>query len=106
MYIRISFFLLVLCAFPYHSYSQIQSPFTSSPLTETRDLSALMVEGIDKFLMTETDRLTKARPGLRQRDFSSPEAFRKSIVSQRKLLAERLGIVEQRVAPDLEVLTN
>lgn len=106
MYVRIFIFLLGLYAFPYHSYSQIQAPFTGAPLTEKRDLSGLMVEGIDKFLLTETDRLTKARPGLWQRDFSSPQAFRKSIESQRKLLAERLGIVDQRVTPNLEVLTN
>ena len=50
--------LLVLHAFPFNSYTQIP-PFTSSTLTEKRDLSELMVEGIDKFLLTQTDHVQK-----------------------------------------------
>jgi len=91
-------------SFAITGYSQI--PFTSTPLNEKGDLSSLMVEGIDRFLTSETDRIRQAREGLWQRDFSSPEAFNKSIAPQRNLLTNRIGVVDTRVTPDMEVLTN
>lgn len=85
---------------------QSQVPFRSSPLKETGDLSALMVAGIDRFLMREIDRIAEGRRNVWRRDFTSPEAFNNSIAAQRELLANRLGVVEERVSPSLEVLMN
>ncbi|HUQ65094.1 MAG TPA: alpha/beta hydrolase family protein [Flavitalea sp.] len=105
MRIRILVFLFAVYTFPFNSLGQV-APFTSTPLTETRDLSELMVKGIDKFLLAETDHVTKTRSALWRRDFSSVQAFQKSIASQRKLLSERLGVIDQRIASHIEVLTN
>lgn len=70
------------------------------------DLSSLMVEGINRFLTDETNRVSQARNNLWQRDFSSQEAFNKSIAFQRNFLSRRLGVVEVRVTPEMEVLTS
>ena len=88
------------------SVGQSPVPFVSTPLNENGDLSSLMMEGIDSFLTSETDRTRQAREDLWQRDFSSPEAFNKSISFQRDILARRVGVVDARVTPKMEVLTN
>src|SRR5665213_1527326 len=81
-------------------------PFTSEPLTEQTDFSVKMVAGVDRFLTGETSRIQKERAGLWNRDFSSVPAFQQSIASEYKLLAARVGLAEDRVAPQLQILTN
>lgn len=101
--------LSILLAFYFQVFfasGQTPVPFASTPLKEKGDLSSLMVEGIDRFLTRETERVRQARTGLWQRDFSTPEAFYKSTTPQRDLLARRLGVVDARVTPKLEVLTD
>lgn len=85
-----------------------QSPamFKSSPLEEKGDLSQMMVEGIDVLLEREGERVREERAGLWHRDFSSPEAFSRSISDQREILSNRLGVIENRTDPFMEVLTG
>ena len=68
----------------------------TQPLTWDGDLSARMVEGIDKFLMRETDRSIAARQKLWRRDFSSRDAYAKSVQSNREHLQKYIGAVEVR----------
>jgi dienelactone hydrolase len=103
---RVSLLALSFCFLAFSVYGQSEAPFASTPLKEKGDLSSLMVEGIDRFLIREIDRTAQNRPGLWRRNFSTPEAFKKSIAAQRELLASRLGVVDERVAPDPEVLMN
>ena len=98
--------LFKFCLLTIYSFGQIQIPFTSTPLTVTDDLSSLMVQEIDRFLIRETEYIRQERTGLWKINFSSPEAFNNSIIFQRKFLAERVGVVDNRTAPALEVLTN
>jgi dienelactone hydrolase len=93
------------CALILPSNAQ-EIPFAAKPLEEKGDLPSLMVEGIDRFLTSKTEQIKEAREGLWQRDFSGQAAFDKSIASHRNLLALRLGVVDQRVAPEMKVLTN
>lgn len=97
---------LTLCMLVFSAFGQSPAPFTSKPLNEKGDLSSLMVEGIDRFLTGETERVQQARSSLWHREFSTPEAFDQSIASNRDLLAQRLGVVDIRVTPEMEVLTN
>ena len=55
----------------------------TQPLTLTGDLSAQMVAGIDWFLMQELDRSVGERQRFWQRDFSSVEAYERSIMPSR-----------------------
>lgn len=98
--------LLCISVIPDRSYGQTGFPFAAEPLSEQGDLSAKMVQGINDFLIAETDRRREKRPAQWQRDFSSPQAFDQSIAGQRALLAQRAGVVESRVDPQLKLLSN
>lgn len=102
LHIVFFFFAIVPCG----SYAQTVIPFTSTPLTEQGDLSVKMVEGVNSFLLKETAVLQKQRSGLWKRDFSSTAAYQKSITPQREALAHILGIAEERIAPEMQVLSN
>lgn len=88
------------------SYGQPGIPFTHTALTETGDLSAKMVLGINDFLVAETWRQKDKRPERWTRDFSSTESFNRSIAAQRELLALRLGVAEKRLDPELQGLSS
>lgn len=67
------------------------------PLTMSGDLSAQMVAGIDKFLMREIDQSVSAREKLWHRDFSSREAYEKSVGPNREDFRRYIGAVDPRL---------
>jgi len=69
----------------------------TQPLTWDGDLSARMVDGIDRFLMREIERSVGERQKLWHRDFSSREAYAKSIQPNREHLQKYIGAVEPRL---------
>ena len=69
----------------------------TQPLTLTGDLSAQMVAGIDKFLMRETEKSIAGRAQFWKRDFSSPEAYEKSVQPNRERLRQIIGAVDERL---------
>ena len=71
----------------------------TQPLTADKPLDVLMVEGIDRFCLKEIDRARDQRETLWKRDYSSPEAYAKSIEPQRAKFRVIIGAVDQRVAP-------
>ena len=66
----------------------------------------MMIQGIDRFLTVQHELVTRGRASMWSPDYSSPEAFNKSITSNRALLATITGAVEERIAPALDVLTD
>src|SRR5213079_286658 len=64
------------------------------------DIAAQMVAGIDKFLLREIDLSVERREKYWKRDFSSPEAYNKSIEPNRQRLKKILGVVDERVPFD------
>ena len=81
----------------------------TKPLTMEGDLAAQMVAGVDKFLLRELELSVERREKHWKRDFSSPEAYNKSIEPNRKRLAKILGVVDERVkfdAPELIATTK
>jgi dienelactone hydrolase len=88
------------------SLGQNSFPFAAEPLTDSVDLSAKMVEAVDRFFVTETKRQAGSRGDLWKYDFSSVDGFNTSIDKQRILLADRLGVVEKRLEPSLFVLND
>ena len=106
---RKSIFLILiisLLVFNLKLSGQQNFPFTASPLTEKGDLSAKMVEGVGRFLLSETEKQKENRSKAWQFDFSSENGFDQSISAQRNLLSKRLGVVEERVPAHIEILTN
>src|SRR5262249_51541432 len=75
----------------------VESLPQTQPLTWEGDLSARMVEGIDRFLMGELDRSVHERQKLWRRDFSSHEAYARSVQPNRERLQRDIGVVEARL---------
>src|SRR4051812_27911942 len=72
----------------------------TEPLTMEGDIAAQMVAGIDKFLLREIELSVERREKYWNRDFSSPEAYNKSIEPNRQRLKKILGVVDERVPFD------
>src|SRR5437762_2989477 len=72
----------------------------TQPLTVEGDIAAQMVAGIDKFLLREIELSVERREKFWKRDFSSPEAYNKSIEPNRQRLKKILGVVDERVPFD------
>lgn len=70
----------------------------TKPLDLPGDLSAQMVAGIDKFLLLEIERAAAERTNFWKRDFSSREAYEKSVAPNRERLRRLIGAVDERVA--------
>jgi dienelactone hydrolase len=76
----------------------------TKPLAMQGDIASEMVAGVDRFLLREIEKSVERRAKHWKRDFSSPEAYEKSIEPNRKRLAHILGIRDPRVpfdAPEL-----
>jgi dienelactone hydrolase len=71
----------------------------TKPLTREGDLAAQMVEGIDKYLMRELAASVEKRKQYWKPDFSSVEAYTKSVQPNRERLKKILGVVDARVSP-------
>jgi cephalosporin-C deacetylase-like acetyl esterase len=74
----------------------LQLPGTA-PLEPNDDFSAAMVAGIDRFLLKETEQSVQGRKAYWNRDFSSPEAYEKSLTSNRQRLRDILGMADERL---------
>jgi dienelactone hydrolase len=70
----------------------------TQPLTLTGDLSEQMVTGLNRFLDRELTNSLPRREALWQRDFSSPEAYAKSVATNRARLARDIGAIDPVLA--------
>src|SRR5579871_4628572 len=68
----------------------------TKPLTLTGDLSAQMRDGIGRFLSREYERSPRERAKLWHRDFSSQEAYSRSVAPNRERLRRMIGLVDSR----------
>src|SRR5262249_42739963 len=71
----------------------------TKPLARQGDLAALMVAGIDRYLMRQLEASVAGRKQYWKPDFSSPEAYTKSIQPNRERLQRILGVIDARVKP-------
>jgi dienelactone hydrolase len=76
----------------------------TKPLTRGGDLAAQMVDGIDRYLMRETAASVDKRKTFWKPDYSSLEAYRKSVQPNRQRLKKILGVVDTRLPPHLELV--
>jgi dienelactone hydrolase len=65
-------------------------------LTLQGDIASQMIDGVDRFLLRKLDESVASRKRHWNRDFSSPEAYAKSIEPNRKRLAHILGVRDAR----------
>jgi len=69
----------------------------TSTLTIQGDLSLQMREGIDQFLLHEIDRSIEERQKLWKRDYSSLQAYQKSVEPNREHFRKYIGVVDHRL---------
>jgi dienelactone hydrolase len=74
----------------------------TKPLTVEGDLSAKMLEGLHRFVERKIDEAPKRRAKLWQRDPQSPEAYQKSLLSNRERFQRIIGVVDERVPVAME----
>jgi dienelactone hydrolase len=103
---KLPFLLFIAISFAGNGQSGPAIPFRCAPLTVQGDLSALMVAGIDSFLMRETERAAESRDRLWHRNFSDAASFNRSVSVQRQELSKILGVSDIRLTPQLEVMTG
>ena len=94
---RLVWILLFLASIGASHSQDAASPLGTKPLTLQGDLSALMVAGINTFLMQETERSINERRALWKRDFSSAAAYEKSIQGNRERLRKIIGATGARL---------
>jgi dienelactone hydrolase len=86
------------------------TPLAGTKLLDMKgDIASELVSAVDKFLLKEIDKSVERRAAHWKRDFSSPEAYDKSIEPNRKRLAHMLGLRDPRVpfdAPELIATTS
>ncbi len=96
MHARVLIALAMICSPAL--FGQVTNLPGTKALTIEGDLSAQMVEGVDKFLMQQTKKETATRPKHWHRDFSSPEAYDRSVETNRTQLARMIGAIYPRIA--------
>jgi dienelactone hydrolase len=72
----------------------------TQPLTLEGDLASQLVDGVDRFLLRQIEASEKTREPHWNRDFSSSEAYSKSIEPNRQRLAHILGVRDARIPFD------
>src|SRR5262249_4674106 len=71
------------------------------------DLAAQMVAGIDKYLTRELAASVAKRKQFWKQDFSSPEAYARSVEPNRQRLRKILGVIDERLpVKDLEYVAT
>jgi dienelactone hydrolase len=72
----------------------------TQPLLMEGDIASQLVDGVDRFLLRQIEASADAREQYWKRDFSSAEAYNKSIEPNRQRLAHILGVRDARIAFD------
>ncbi|MBI3735855.1 hypothetical protein HY256_05010, partial [Candidatus Sumerlaeota bacterium] len=81
------------------SFSQPPLPGGAAPLTETRDLVDVMLDGLHEFLDEKTSESLATRKERWHQDFSSPEAYEKSIEPNRERFRRIIGAIHPVISP-------
>ncbi|MEK6258313.1 MAG: hypothetical protein AABP62_06800 [Planctomycetota bacterium] len=100
--------LAVLSSFAMLSPVRAADPLPGTQLlTVDKPLDVLMVEGIDRFCLKEIEKAREQRESLWKRDYSSLEAYEKSIAPYREKFRTIIGAVDPRVpAKGLEIVMS
>lgn len=75
----------------------------TQPLTWDDDLADRMMDGLHRFVERKIEHAVANRQQFWKRDTSSPDAYEKSIAPNRERLKKLIGVIDRRIAPQLEV---
>lgn len=101
-------FAALACLFLAASVAPAAEPLPGTQsLTVQEPLDQYMINGINKFALREIEESVANREKLWKRDYSSPEAYEKSIAPNRERFREIIGAVDARIpAAGLELITT
>ena len=95
--LSVSAVLVLLTSFSHLSIAADKTLPNTQPLTITQPLDEFMVDGINRFCLKELAASPARREKMWNRDFSSPEAYEKSITPNRERFREYIGAVDKRL---------
>ncbi|RLS44477.1 MAG: hypothetical protein DWH84_04525 [Planctomycetota bacterium] len=96
--------LCVTVAFAQDRSAQVPG---TQPLSIDQPLDVFMIEGLDRFCLKEIEKAREVRESLWKRDYSSLEAYEKSIAPYREKFRTIIGAVDPRVpAKGLEFVSS
>lgn len=99
--------LLFLILISFRLSGQSPIPFDHTPLTGTEDLSFKMADGIGRFLDRELEASKRKRLESWHPDFSSREAYDRSMNAKRENFARIIGATDRRLSNiEMEVIAN
>lgn len=75
----------------------------TKPLEMQGDLAKQMVEGIDRYLMRELAASVEKRKDYWKPDYTSPSAYKESILSNRERLQQILGVIDLRTGKSIDL---
>ena len=97
--------LIAAVLFSFAAPAQQPLPGTA-PLTIEGDFAMKMLEGMDAYLAREVVACREKRPEKWNRDFSSHEAYVKSIEPNRERFKSLIGVVDARVPVEMEYVST
>src|SRR5688572_14758400 len=78
----------------------------TQPLEIKGDLARVMLDGIDRYLSRELSASVEKRKQHWKPDYSSAEAYEKSVTPNRERLKKVLGVIDQRLPPAMEYVDS
>jgi dienelactone hydrolase len=75
----------------------------TQPLIREGDLASQMLDGMDHFLLQELAASVERRGSRWKRDFSSPQAYGKSVAGNRERFRRIIGLIDKRIPFDAPV---
>jgi len=99
---KLSLLLCVSVSLWFNSLQAAEPLAGTQSLEEKEELHKKMVDGIHKYLDRELAASVAKRKDYWKPDFSSPEAYLKSVEPNRERLRKYLGVVDKRLPPNLE----
>lgn len=99
---KILSFALILCTLPLAAADEVVVLSGTGPLQWQGDLAERMMDGLHRYIERKIEQAPAGRARFWRRDFSSAEAYAKSVAPNRARLEKILGIVDARLPPRLE----
>ena len=95
----LSCYVIVLCSSVLLAAEPVGSIPNTSVLTMEGDIASTMIDGIDKFLLRETAESIAKREAQWEQplDFSSHEAYEKSLAPRRERLEKVIGLRDDHI---------
>lgn len=101
---------LVLLAFALPLAIRADTPRTlpgTKPLAKSGDFSAKMLDDMERHLLRATEEARAKRPSFWKRDFSSREAYERSVAANRERFRKMIGVVDNRLPiRELEIVSG